>query len=464
MSSLLNILGIGASGLRAHAYGTQLASNNAANVNTPGYTRRAAVLEAGALPPSGAGGVQVAGERRIVDPFVERRLNDALSNKGEGAARADALDALDRTFGSGPGNIAESLGQLRTAMGDMSANPGDLAARQVVLAKTTQLAQSFQRSATMLSDARSDANQRISDGVRQVNSKLQEIADLGVQIAKSEASGTAASDLRDRRDQRVREVAEYVPVKVLTEANGNINLLLGGSQPLVTANGAVIPLGTATDPLTGDIRVTIAAAGVTQDVTTQISSGRIGGLIQARDVDLSNAQDTLDQLAFDAAAAFNAAHSAGFGLDSVSGRNLFAAPAAVSGAASQMALSSDVSGNPSALAAAADAVSLPGDNRNALALLGVFDADVAASGTATLAQSYADLVAMAGSAAQQANASRDQYDAAATQVQALREAVSGVSTDEEMLDLTRYQRAYQASLKIIQTADEMLNDILSLKR
>ncbi|MEM7192984.1 MAG: flagellar basal body rod C-terminal domain-containing protein, partial [Pseudomonadota bacterium] len=100
----------------------------------------------------------------------------------------------------------------------------------------------------------------------------------------------------------------------------------------------------------------------------------------------------------------------------------------------------------------------------ALDLASVADNDVALGGTATLVEGYSALVGFAGSAMQRANAQLDHATNTQSQLSAMRESVSGVSTDEEMVSLMRFQRAYQASLQVIQTADEMLGSLMTLKR
>jgi flagellar hook-associated protein 1 len=158
-------------------------------------------------------------------------------------------------------------------------------------------------------------------------------------------------------------------------------------------------------------------------------------------------------------------HTAGYGLDGGTTRNLFGVPpAGVTGAASSFAVSTDVAGQPDFLAGAQDPLNLPGDNRNAIALLHVRDQNNALGGTATMQQSYRALVADAGTAAQSANDQATQAGAVLSQIDNLRASSSGVNTDEEMISLMKFQRAYQASLRVIETADSMLNELLNLRR
>ncbi|NOY92584.1 MAG: flagellar hook-associated protein FlgK [Deltaproteobacteria bacterium] len=462
--SLFGILGVGANGMTAQGYASGVASNNASNVNTVGYSRRMAQLEPIEGPPGFGLGARANGQRRVIDQFLERRVLGGSSSSGEADARASALSILDATFSDAAGNLGDAMDALTTALGDLSSYPAEPGARVTVLARAEQMAQAFNRAGDDLATARADVNERIAKQVGQVNSQIEQIADLGRKISKAEVSGQEASDLRDKRDQLVRQVANFVPVKVIPEENGQISLLLAGSLPLVSPDGTAHPLTTVTDATSGDMLIQQVVAGAPRDIGSLITSGSIGGLIAARDGGLTTARDSLDQLAFDTAAGYNTAHNAGFGLDGVGARNLFTPVATVPGAAQNFSLSVDVAGNADALAAAGDAAAMPGDNIGALALLAVADQDLALGGTATLGEGFAALLATSGSDVQSALVDQDQAEAVRAQLDSLRESVSGVSTDEEMVSLMRFQRGYQASLKVVQTANEMLGELMNLKR
>ncbi len=449
--------------MTAQSFGSHVASNNATNVNTPGYSRRIANIQPVGGPPEPGNGARAVGQRRVVDQFLERRMLGAQSFQGEASARSGALGVLDVIFSDGAGNLGDAIDAFHSAIADLAAYPSDPGPRVTLLSRAEQVADAFHVAAGELVQSRVDLNERIQGEVAELNDRLDEIGSLGVQIAQSELGGREASDLRDRRDQLVRDVAEQVPVKVLDEGDGTISLLLSGGLPLVSPDGHVEGLQTSIDPTSGDTQIYRTTAGAVVDITATIGSGIIGGLIDARDGALSDARDSLDQLAFDFAAAYNTAHAAGVGLDGASGRNIFEPLASAAGAAESIGISADVAGLPDAIGAAADATATPGDNRNALALLDLSEAPIALGGTATVTDAYASLIATGASAVQVAIGQEEAAGAALEQVTALREGVSGVSVDEEMVSLTQFQRAYQASLRVIQTADEMLGELMNLR-
>lgn len=455
-------LSIGKNGLAAASHGTNVTGQNISNAATPGYTRRLTELEP--IPLQHGGGVRANGSTRVQDAYLERRGLNARAQNGEANARVETLQVLDSVFTDEQGSVGAALAAFDTALADFSADPSLRANRQAVLIKADELSRAFGQTSGALTQARSDANTRIVGTVQQVNAKLTDIGSLGAQIVQARINGNESGDLEDRRDMLVREVSEQMPVTVLPEDNGAITMILGGSRTLVAVDGTVNKLIAQTDTTSGDVRIYRTTAGQLEDITGLMTTGAIGGTISARDGALATARTQLDQLASDVAVAYNAQHSTGFGLDGATGRNLFGTPATVAGAAYSFAVSTDVAGQPDFLAGATDAANLPSDNRNAIALLGVRDLAIAMGGSARAQQAFSAMVADGGTAARAATTQADQTGAVLGQIDALREATSGVSTDEEMISLMKFQRAYSASLRVIETADSMLQELLNMRR
>lgn len=461
--NLSNVLNIGANGLQAAAHGQNVTGQNISNAATEGYTRRVTNLEP--IPLQAGGGVRANGSSRVQDQYLERRGLNAKAGDGEANARVQTLEVLDQTFSEGPGSLGAALDAFDAAMSDFSTNPSLRANRQAVLSKAEDLSRAFNTASNELGQARIDANGRIQDSVRQTNQKLDQIGSLSAQIVAARTVGNEAGDLEDRRDALIRDVASSVPVNVIYKDNGAITMQMAGQRTLVGEDSAVHHLEANLEPTSGDVRIYRQTNGVLEDVTSMITTGSIGGAIAARDGALTDARNALDQLATDVSNAYNTVHTAGYGLDGGTARNLFTVPpAGVTGAAASFAVSTDVAGQPDFLAGAQDPLNLPGDNRNAIALLHVRDQNSALGGTATMQQSYQSLVADAGTALQSAKGQATQSGAVLSQIDNLRASASGVNTDEEMISLMKFQRAYQASLRVIETADQMLDDLMNLRR
>jgi flagellar hook-associated protein 1 len=451
--SINSILNTGVRGMTASQLGTSVASNNVSNAATVGYTRR----EANILPDQAL--VRSNGGSRVVEPFIQKRLLNSQSSSGEASAQRVAVDVLDSVFSEGDGSIGSALDAFQVSMQSLASSPQDSATRQQVLSNGQALSNAFQNASAQIDSARTDAASRATMGVSEVNQRLHQIADIGKEIQAAEGNGAEASDLRDQRDLLIAEVAERVPVQVMEHGNGRISLSLGGAHQMVSPEGDVSELvAKASD--NGSIRIEKKVAGMMVDVSDTMTSGSIGGQIKASTGPLAEAKQKLDQLAFDVASSYNQVHTEGVGLDGVGGRELFSPAGTVVDAAKNFSVASGMSADK--IAAATEAGTLPSDNRNALKLAGLAAAPIAFGGQ-TVTEALASLVGFAGGVVQNASQSETFATGALEQVQSIRDNVSGVSSDEEMVQIMKYQRAYQASLKVIQVADEMYADLLRLR-
>jgi flagellar hook-associated protein 1 len=345
----------------------------------------------------------------------------------------------------------------------MSVSPQSVPTRQVVLARADDLAKAFTRAQDALAQARTDANQSIGTDVDNVNTSIDRIGELNKQIVAGKNSREDVGDLEDQRDELVRGIANALPVQVLTDKSGAVAVVLAGSRDLVSIDSQVHHLITTMDSTTGAVTISRETTGAIEDISSFFTTGSIGGSIAARDGALADAQTALDQLAFDVSTTYDTQHALGTGLDGTSGRDLFTRPTTATGAAKGFSVSTDVLGKPSNLAAASAAASLPGDNRNALALVGLHDAKLGMGGTATAQQAFSAMVAAAGGASRTAQDQAEYAKSSMTQIESLRQSYAGVSSDEEMMNVMKFQRSYQAALRVVETADQMLQSLLNMR-
>ena len=212
----------------------------------------------------------------------------------------------------------------------------------------------------------------------------------------------------------------------------------------------------------GALVVKADRGGNSIDITSGIHTGTLAGILQSRDVDIAGLQTSLDAYAKDIGDSFNAIHVTGFALDGSTGRNLFAPSATVAGAAHSMALDPSMVGHPELLAAAGSATDVPGGNDIAVKLAELARKPI--NGGTTASERYASIASSVGvlrTSADSEEAMRQDTVATAT---ALRESASGVSTDEEMIHLQQYQRAFEASTRVLRTIDTLFDSVMSIIR
>lgn len=458
---LYDIFYIGQQALRASQYGVRTASENVSNVNTPGYNRREMVLRASSLTSRGrlrvGHGVEIETTQRILDNTLNRRVRDAGSKAASSGARSNILARANVVFGDLlGGGVSSNLDDFFASLDFLASNPQDATARTNVVGAAQRLSESINDYGFELRALQREIDPQIDAEVDEANRLAYEIAQLNNEISRSV---NPSNDLLDRRERLVDELSKTIGIDVIPREDGSWDVALEGGYTLI-AKDNVQPLRTVA--LDGKLRVEGRDGGGARDLTGTIRRGELGGLLQARDEDLESTLDRVNQWTFDLVSEINTRHAAGFGLDGVTGRNLFAPPAGVDGAAAALAVDPDIAADPGRLAAAGDPTLLPGDNANALSLAamrleGFMDGLNPPDALRGVLQEFGDR-------AFSANATAQSQGIAEAQLMDLRSSLSGVSIDEEMATLMKFRQSYQAAATIIRTADELTQEIIALKR
>jgi flagellar hook-associated protein 1 FlgK len=225
--------------------------------------------------------------------------------------------------------------------------------------------------------------------------------------------------------------------------------------------GRAAQLDVSIDP-SGALTVQANRNGNLIDITSGIQTGTLAGVKQSRDVDIAGLQTSLDTYAKDLGDTLNAIHVTGIALDGTTGRNLFIPSATIKGAAHAMALDPAMDGHPELIGAAANATDLPGGNDVAAKLADLGRNPI--NGGSTASERYAAIAAAVGelrTTTDSEEAMRQDTVATAT---ALRESASGVSTDEEMIHLQQYQRAFEASTRVLSTLNTLFDTVMGIIR
>jgi flagellar hook-associated protein 1 len=457
---LLPLLDIARSGLLAHEFSLSVIGNNIANVHTPGYTRQRALLaEVHGLGPYGfpvGRGVRIAGVEQLLDGFLERRRWSAAGEASGSAARRDALAGLAALFDeiANPALVPAVNGFFDAAEG-LQRNPSGLAERRQLLTAAGTVATELNRRAAALAAEQRALDDRVSGLVSDANAALDRLAALNGQIASAEAGGVgAANALRDERARVLGDLAGIVPVATSDAADGSLTVRVGGS---IVVDGSHVVTRLATRPgAAGLDGQPLHVAGL--DVGGTIvapTGGQLGAVLGMRDGDLVQAATNLDTFAAAFVSAVNAIQTDASALDldgnATAGTPLFSGTTA---AGIAVALT-----DPRRIAAARSTA--PGDNQNALALAALRDVRVGALGATFVGWIGGEQARIAG-AASDADAQARSAALFASELETQREAISGVSLEEELARLVEVQHAFQASAKLVSVADELLDDLLQM--
>ena len=464
MGSISGLFNIAMLSLQAQQAAMQVTGHNIANVNTPGYSRQNVIFSE--TPPTDGSpgqigtGVRAVEVRRRYDQFIEAQIAQANQDFGSLEARKNVLDRVELLFNDTQGlGLGQSLDDFFLSLQDLANNPTGTAERTMVLRRAETLSSRFNQTASELTRIQNDLNAQIGQEVSEVNLLAAQIADLNEKITQAEISGQNANDYRDMRGNLLNEMSAKIDIAYFEDNSGQVTVFTGGGFSLVEGRNVRSLSVEDTDGDGFNNVLFPTSSSVSTDISTRIQGGKLEGLIAMRDVQIPDAQNQLDQLAFSFVTEMNAQHQAGYGLDGTTGNDLFAPLAGAQGAASLMTVSLT---DTNKVAASATVEGLPGDNTNALALIELQNQLTMNGGSSTFHDYYKDIVQGIGSTLQQTERDYDAQEFTLQQMDAMRESTSGVSIDEEMANLMKFQRAFEASAKLIALADEMLQTVIEM--
>jgi len=500
--SIFSTINVSKQGLLAQGRAIQVASNNVANVNTPGYTRQRPLFEplSPAFLPQGfplGGGVEVNQIQRIADAALDAQLQREKQTLAYDQGIEAGMTRLEGIFKElGGSGLTSSLSKFFAALNDLATHPEESATRETVVQTGLTVSNQLNDMDQRLVRLGTDQNDLIKTTVVDINTLATNIAAINERISQKEAGGTAvASNLRDRRQELMRELGTKIDFTSFESDDGTVSIFVGGGFILVD-RGIAGSLSTSTDQSSGALSNS-AYLNIFQNmdgqqagpITSSISGGALSAAINLRDTTIESYRDDLDAFAFTLAKRMNAQHIAGYGLDDNTQRRFFVDSSAtataagadftsVDGAASVIGVHATIQSNSRHVAAGATSVSSagaePGDNANALLLAQIESSSssfyqvgdsVSGSGsgtTQTVGGFLTDLQGKLGPALQSARRAVSQSDLVVSELEDRRGSLSGVNLDEEVTNLISYQRAYQASARVISIADGLLEQLLRL--
>lgn len=460
MRSTFGGLESGLRALRAQQLALELTGHNIANADTEGYSRQVAVLTASdpyTVPTMNrltfAGqigtGVEVSRIRRMRDEFLDRQIQYENSALGRWEARQSGLEQLEVIFQEpSDTGLAAQLNEFWGNLQEMADRPDDIAVRSTVLESGKTLAQNINHIYNQLLNYQKDVDKQIRILVGNVNNLASQIAELNKEIGRVTAVGQDPNDLLDKREVLVQELAKTVNISVQTGEANKLTISVGGA--LLVAGDTAFSLKTVNDA-DGFAKIVSAVNG--QPV--EVRSGELKGFQELRDVELKYYLDSLNDFASTLITRFNTVHSSGFGRDGSTGNIFFSGTDA-----------SNIGINPALanleLIAASTVNGAEGNGENAINLANVINDELLMSGgTATLSDFFDAVIAKLGVDAEKTETFLDNQKSLVAHLKNRQESVAGVSLDEEMANMIKFQNSYNAAARIISTIDEILDKLIN---
>ena len=482
-------LEIAKTGLAISQKGINLSGHNIANADTAGYTRQRldlASIDPGSLVaryvPVYKGavgkGVSVQGIEQLRNAYVDRALRNETSSLNQWETRASEMEYIESLFNeTSTASLSNSLADFFDSMQELSKDPVSKEIRTNVQQTAITLTETMSHYYKQLEDLRTQMNESIEVAVNRINEITQSIAEFNESIETFELSGENANDLNDKRNLLLDELATLTDMEYSTDSQGRLSVRIAGNT--VVDHTASYDLKVIADA-DGMYSVHMDNAAETE---VEYSNGKMAGYRQLRDggtagdIGIPFLMEGLNTLARGIAKQFNDVHKQGWtmphdGVASATGVYLFDVEV-VGGVedydsitAGNLTLSDAVLNDVYNIAASSKQIDLTSDdpqdrnNENALKLAGLGTSS-ATMGNTSFEGYLKNLVVELGVGSAHTSNILTSQQALVTNLEERRASVSGVSVDEEMIQLMKYQHMYNASSRLITVIDEALDKLIN---
>jgi flagellar hook-associated protein 1 FlgK len=450
--SINALLNIASQSIASNQVAINVTGANIANVNTPGYSRQTVNFstEGRDTIPGGIDfNIGVDAVKRVYDSYLESRIVDQAEYSGYDEARQEILGRMESVLNEmGNNGLNDLLGEFWISWDALSIDPSSSVARAGVLSAGKNLSSLIRQKGEAMDAAIPEVRKSITYTVDQINTLSSQIADLNDTIRQANVEDGSANDLVDRRMELIKELGGNINISYHENTDHTVNVLISGGMMIVGGRSSYELV--ASD---GDVAFQETPADI---LNSQITGGRLGGMIEMNDVTLKDYTDRLNVLADGIVSAVNAQHMLGYDEAGVAGNSFFTP---VNGARN-MSVSAAILADTQKIAASS--TSSGGDGENAR-LIGALNDDLLMNGnTETFNEFYASLVGSYGYDVRAVDRAVERNTVAATQLAVQRETAVGVSLDEEIINLIKYQFGYNAAGKLAKTANEMLDALMSI--
>jgi flagellar hook-associated protein FlgK len=347
---------------------------------------------------------------RALRALLEERVRGDRPEAGYHGAIAELMSPVSLALMSCGQEADRSMASFFEAFSELVVTPGCTAARTRAVRAAERVADQFLAITRELTDARRRADRELRRAVGELNALSRQLAALNIDLRRTSTRSTRADTLREQRRRLLHDLSHFITVEIAGHPDGAIDVSFGPRRPLVLG-GSAVPI---TESRTPSARYrTLSSGGVV--VGGDITSGRVGGWLQVRDVLLPRDALRLDTLAHAFVTRVNAVHLAGLDAAGARAGHLFVPMTAIAGAAGAVSVEPGVAANPTLVAAAR---AFRSDSQTAVAIAALRH-QITVGGARTFAEAWTHIVACAAHDAQAAHREQQSHDGLVRQMQSL---------------------------------------------
>lgn len=438
-------------GLLNSQVGLNVSTNNMVNASNPNYTRQVANIKSSLYINKSrytlGTGATITSVDRVRLGFYDRQYRDNIGIYQEASVKYEALVRMETYLGSldGTTGLKLTLSNFFNSLEEVSKNPESSGIKSTLKDSGVALTTTFNQMATSLDSMKQQYASYTEEKVNKANGLLSSLQTVNDEIGRVSAMGAVPNTLLDERDALLDELASIMDISVVENKNNMINVVSNGHVLIQPGIHETINV-----EVTNGYKVNVTYSN---GDAFKSDSGDLQAHIDITNNLIDKYLDQLDTLAMDYMNAFNAIHSAGFSTDGTTGLNFFEGTSA-----RDITISAEILADPDKIATSADGTA--GNNSVILDLIDINNQNLI-DGKYGVMEYYDRINSTLSGETNMISTKMENYKSVSDELYTLRANEIGVNSDEETINILKYQQAYSAAAKILQTVNEMFDMLLS---
>lgn len=429
-----------------------ITAHNIANSSNPYYSRQTSLLTT-ENPEQRGGfiwgtGVRLDAVLRVRDDLTDAQLRVNYHKSSDSNKRSVLLGQIETLF-SEPSELGLSnlINTFFNSFNELAVNPSSTSLRQNVIQAAEKMSSKVKSIYDGLDIIKSDVFNDALSKVEELNYNLEQIQRLNKQIYEASTVKQEANDLMDQRDRLIDEVSKTVNLTITKDDSGSVTLSIGGVTAVDLSSSTKFKLDVIDDKL----------ALVTEEgeVKAALNGGELNALSEVYSKKIPEYNEKLEVVFKVLTDSVNSEHSAGYSISNPPKTGITFFESFNDGL---IKINQEILSDPSMIAVSSDGSSGNGDI--AIKIAGLMDKKLISG--SSFSESYTSLVSLLGNDKLSSDLSTESSEMVIQQLELQKASYSGVSIDEEMTNMIKYQRSYDAAAKLIKVADEMLETLLNM--
>lgn len=459
MSGLSSIFSIGKKALLGNQVGIHVTGENISNAQNPDYSRQRANLVSDSFVHSSKGfigsGVKVNSVERIRDRFYDSQVWTGKSELAEWKSGEKYAGLIESIFSDLESNgLSTQLNAFWNSWEELGNHPGEYGIRNDVRLKAQGVVNQFHGMSSRLQSVSENALTEINGSLVEINDLIDQIADINKKVLADTAFSGNSNTLLDQRDALIDKLSQYIDVEPIFNENGTVSVLSNYNTLVDQSHAYSLTVNVSED--NGYRKASLFIDGT---MPVEMKSGKLKNLMDVFGTEVPDLLQKLDTIAESFVNQVNQIHESNYSLYGENGISLFTDSGT---SASSIEISQQVQNDVANIAVSESGQ--PGDGAGALAISNLRYAKSLSNGDETIDDFYRSMVAKVGDYAQNMQDKSENYASVVTMMENQRASVKGVSLEEEMVDMIKYQNSFNAASKIITTVDQLMQTVIGMVR